>query len=207
MVNRQQMNRADRRCIVTGENMPKDALLRFVVGPEGSVQLDAAEKLPGRGLWLRADRDIIDLACAKGAFSRAAKAKVGVPEDLAGSVEKLLRRRCLDLIGMARRAGEFVGGYEKVKAFLDSGRAGLLLEASDAGRQKLRARSIETAVAFCFNSAELGEAAGRDKLVHAAIAKGKLADRIFCEAARLSCVMLSPPEDHDGESQTTRHVN
>ena len=142
--------------------MPKDALLRFVVGPEGSVLLDAAEKLPGRGLWLSADRDIIDLACAKGAFSRAAKAKVDVPDDLAGSVEKLLRRRCLDLIGMARRAGQFVGGYEKVKAFLDAGNAGVLLEATDAGRQKLRTRSIETAVIDCFDSAELGEAAGRD---------------------------------------------
>ena len=46
----------ERRCIATGEVQPKHGLIRFVVGPEGQVVPDLSEKLPGRGIWVAADR-------------------------------------------------------------------------------------------------------------------------------------------------------
>ena len=95
-----------RKCIATGALRPKDEMLRFVVGPDGSLVPDLDGCLPGRGLWLSAERDMVNTACAKGLFARAARRKVGLPENLADRLDSLMVRRCLDLIGLARRAGE-----------------------------------------------------------------------------------------------------
>ncbi len=100
-------------------------------------------RLPGRGLWLTPRRDIVDSAVAKRLFARAARRPVVVPAGLADRVEALLARRCVDLIGLARRAGQAVAGFAKVEAALDKGEAAVLVEAADgaAGRaRQARAR-------------------------------------------------------------------
>jgi predicted RNA-binding protein YlxR (DUF448 family) len=82
----------ERRCIVTGEVQRRNGLIRFVVSPDGQIAPDILEKLPGRGIWVSADRDAIEKAVKKNLFARAAKAKVTVPEDLADRVEAGLAR-------------------------------------------------------------------------------------------------------------------
>jgi predicted RNA-binding protein YlxR (DUF448 family)/ribosomal protein L30E len=180
-----------RRCIVTGQSLPREDLLRFVVAPDGAVVPDLDEKLPGRGLWLRAERDILRTACAKGAFSKAARRETKLPDDLAAQVERLLRRRCLDLIGLARRSGALTAGFEKVRAFLASEDAGALIAASDGaadGRAKIRALAPEMPMVDALTAEELGAAIGREHIVHAVVAKGRLAERLLHEARRLTGV-------------------
>ena len=182
-------DQAERRCIVSGDSLPKDALIRFVVAPDGRVVPDLEEKLPGRGLWLRARSDMIRTACAKGAFSKAARRETRAPNDLAEAVERLLRRRCLEFIGLARRSGALVVGFEAVRAFLSEEAAGALLAASDGaadGRAKIRALAPGVPLVDQFAAAELGAAVGRDHIVHGAVAKGRLAERIVREASRLA---------------------
>ncbi|MCH7833119.1 MAG: RNA-binding protein, partial [Proteobacteria bacterium] len=128
-----------RKCIATGALRPKDEMLRFVVGPDGSLVPDLDGCLPGRGLWLSAERDMVNTACAKGLFSRAARHRVKVSADLADQLEGLMVRRCLDLLGLARRAGEAVAGFEKARAWLREGKGGVILQARDGatdGRKK-----------------------------------------------------------------------
>ena len=79
----------ERRDIVSGQVMGEAALVRFVAGPGGLVVPDLARKLPGRGLWVAADRASVETAVKRGAFSRAAKAKLSAPADLADQVETL----------------------------------------------------------------------------------------------------------------------
>ena len=95
----------ERRCIVTGETQPKAGLIRFVAGPDGQVVPDLAEKLPGRGFWVVADRAALDKAAAKGLFSRGAKAQVSAPPDLLEMIETGLARRVTDTLSLARKAG------------------------------------------------------------------------------------------------------
>ena len=47
-----------RRCLATGETLPKSSLIRFVVAPGDAAVPDLAERLPGRGLWISARRDV-----------------------------------------------------------------------------------------------------------------------------------------------------
>ncbi len=182
-----------RRCIASHQERESAEMLRFVVDPDGRIVVDVDGKLPGRGFWLSADRDMLHTACAKNLFARAARAKVEVPEDLAERVEKQLVRRCLDHLGLARRAGQAIAGFEKVEAWLKAGKGvGLLLAASDGsaqGREKIKAlaRAVATRAALvdCLDSAELGDAFGREKAVHAVLAKGRLAEKLLVDAGRL----------------------
>jgi len=186
----------ERRCIASGEVRPKDELVRFVVAPDGTLVPDPAARLPGRGLWLSPRRDMIEKACARNLFAKAARASIRLPDDLLEQTERALRRRCLDLIGLARRAGEAVAGYEKVKGRLATGPAGLLIQATDAaddGRRKVaalaKARNPDLPVVALFDAEELGRALGRSATVHVLLLPGRLADRLKAEVGRLAVMV------------------
>ncbi|WP_299844199.1 RNA-binding protein [uncultured Jannaschia sp.] len=177
----------ERRCIVTGETGPKAGLVRFVVGPEDMIYPDVTGKLPGRGIYVSADRGVLEKAVGKRMFSRGAKKQVHVPEDLADQVEAGLLKRLQDAIAIARKAGRAIAGYEKVKAMLDREEAQVLLQAADGserGKGKLSTPQGGRWIGF-LTADELGQAFGRDRVIHAAVASGTLARRIVEEAARL----------------------
>lgn len=178
-----------RRCLATGRVCPRAALLRFVVGPAGEIVTDVAARLPGRGLWLTPRRDIVEQAVAKRLFARAARRSVAVPPGLADRVEALLVERCRELIGLARRAGGAVGGFEKVREAVAGGQTSLLLFALDGApdaRRKLGALGQGLPLARVLTAAELGAAFGRDHVVHAALGRGPLSARVLAEATRIA---------------------
>ncbi len=164
-------------------------LVRFVVGPDSRVVPDVAGNLPGRGLWLTASREVVGIAIAKGRFAKAARGPTVSEADLADQVGRLLARRCLDLVGLARRAGQAVTGFEKVRTCLRQNDAAVLLAASDGagdGRAKLSGLAGTIPEIAVFSRAELSSALGRENVVHAALRPGGLAKKITMEAARLA---------------------
>jgi len=183
----------ERRCIVTGEVMPDSRLVRFVAAPDGQVVPDVAAKLPGRGLWVTATRKAVTQAVEKKLFARAAKANVTAAADLAERTEKALVTRMLGDLGIARRSGALVLGFDNVLRALDSARpANVLIEAIDGsgdGKRKLynaaHARGLKPQVLECLTSAELGLALGRENVIHAAVQPGGLAERLTFDAERL----------------------
>ncbi len=177
-----------RRCIVSATVRPRQHLVRFVISPEGQIVPDVAQRLPGRGFWLSADRDMIDRACAKKVFAKAARAQVAVPGTLADDVERLLVHRCQELIGLARRARQAVCGYVQTREWLERGAAAVLLAARDGSedqRRKMRGPAGAIAVVDALSGDELGAAFGRDHVVHGVLAPGKLASSLLHEARRL----------------------
>ncbi|HEY0053038.1 MAG TPA: RNA-binding protein [Caulobacteraceae bacterium] len=183
----------ERRDIVSGEVRPEAGLIRFVVGPGASVVPDLARKLPGRGLWVAADRTSVETAVKKGLFSRAAKTKVSADAGLADLIADLLDRRCLEQLGLARREGVLISGFEKTAAAVRSGRAAWLIEASDGaedGRRKLLALAAHAKPAPAIWGAasveRLSLALGLENAVHAALLAGGRASRFSAEAGRLA---------------------
>jgi len=178
-----------RRCIVTREVLPKESLIRFVIGPAGDLVPDISGKLPGRGLWVKAERAVLAKAVAKNLFAKAARQSVNVPADLVDRTVALLSQRCLDLIGLAQRAGQAICGFEKVRDALRNRRVGIVLAAADGaadGRGKLKALAGALPILALFTGAELSASLGRGNVVHAAMAPGRLAERLIAESARLT---------------------
>jgi predicted RNA-binding protein YlxR (DUF448 family) len=183
----------ERRCIVTGEILPDEKRVRFVVGPDSQIVPDIEETLPGRGIWVKAERAAVEKAVAKNLFSRAAKADVKADADLVDRVERLLVRRMTGDLGLARKSGALVFGFDNVdRALSERVPPAVLIEASDGaadGRRKLRNASFNQGVKAhlieVLSSAELALALGRENVIHAAVKPGRLAERLILEAARL----------------------
>jgi predicted RNA-binding protein YlxR (DUF448 family) len=179
----------ERKCIASGESQPKAGLVRFCVGPEGQIVPDILGRLPGRGIYVAADRDLIDKAAKKGLFVRAARQPVKVPDGLSDLVEQLLLHRVVELLSMARKAGDAVMGYEKVKDWLAKGQAATLIQASDGserGKTKLHAPEGKGGFIGVLTAGEMGLSFGRERAIHAALAAGGLRTRVVLEAARLA---------------------
>jgi predicted RNA-binding protein YlxR (DUF448 family)/ribosomal protein L7Ae-like RNA K-turn-binding protein len=197
-----------RRCIVTRERLAKEAMIRFVIGPDRSVVPDVAARLPGRGIWLSARADVIETARAKGGFARAARGPVIVPPDLAGIVRIGLLRRITELLGLARRAGQAIAGFEKAQATVRAGRAGLLVQAADGSAEEC-ARFQSGApdglrIIAPLDAAALGAVFGRDRVVHVAVMPGRLADTIANETARLAGLTNKATGGNAGQTRRLR---
>ncbi len=189
----------DRFCAVSRERLPKSDMIRFVRSPEGLVLADLAGRLPGRGVWIRADRALVTLAIRKGVFARGLRDAVSVPQDLPDQVEGLLVRRCVDLIGLARKAGQAVCGMDQVRDALRKEPPGILLEALDGGedgRMKVyflaKALYSGVKVAGALSAAELGMAFGREHVVHGLVRRGAIAENWMAAYRRLSGFRPAP---------------
>lgn len=177
-----------RTCVVTRQSADKAELVRFVVGPDVTIVPDVACKLPGRGIYVSPDRETLEKAVSKGHFNRAAKGQVTVARDLADTVADLIRNRLIQSLALARKAGQAIAGFEKVKALLVSGDAVALFQASDGSegmKSKLRPPQGPDSYVECLSSTDLGVAFGRDTVIHAALTTGGIANLCLLDARRL----------------------
>lgn len=179
----------ERMCIVTREVMDEAQLIRLVRGPDGGVVPDLNRKLPGRGVWVGLSRARVAEAVKRKAFVRGLGEGSAAAEDLPDQIGGLLRKAALAYISLAKKAGEAVAGAVKVEEMLAAGRARLVIHAREAaqnGRQKidnLSGTGVET-MGF-FTSSELDLAFGRTNVIHAAVAKGGLAEKLLQAARRM----------------------
>ncbi|MGR3494763.1 RNA-binding protein [Citreimonas sp.] len=192
----------ERKCIATGTVAPQSALVRFVEAPDGGIVPDVAGKLPGRGIYVVPDRAALERAAGKGLFARALKRPAKAPDDLPDLVERLLVRRVVDLISLARKSGGAVTGYEKVKDWLQKEEARVLIQAEDGstrGKSKLSTPYGGDYIGW-LTAEELGLAFGRQSVIHAALGAGGLARRVVEDAQRLKGVRIGRSDADRGGS-------
>lgn len=199
-----------RKCLVTGEIYSSSELIRFVCAPTGQIIPDVAAKLPGRGCWVLADRKVLEKAIDQKrlkrfgyqAFSGAKQKKtegllagemvtgndkISVAEDLLEQVEVLLKKRCLDHLSLANRAGLVISGFEKVRSTLKSGKTNVLITASDGadnGRSKICQGLDNLQVFDMFCRDDLSKATGQENSVHIAVLSGGLRKSLLREISR-----------------------
>ncbi len=195
----------ERQCAVTRRRLPQDRLLRFALSPSGEVTPDILGRLPGRGVWLTASREAVEAAGRQKAFARGFGEAVRVPERLEAAVEALLLRRCLDLIGLARKAGQAVSGFGPVRDALRKGPPAMLIEAADGapdGRKKVhalaRALHGEITVAGALSAQEMGQAFGRESVVHGLLQPGAIAKSFTAVYQRLLGFRPAPESEWFG---------
>lgn len=179
-----------RRCVVTRERLVKERMIRFVISPDRILVPDLAARLPGRGIWLSARRDVLQAASSRGAFAKAARGPVNVPPELSTVLQEALARRFGELLGLARRAGQAVCGFQKAREILVSGRVGVAIEARDGSPEEiarfLGGHAAHIPVVQPLDAATLGAIFGRDHVVHVVVTKGRLAEKLADEASRLA---------------------
>ncbi|CAN7544987.1 putative RNA-binding protein YlxR (DUF448 family) [Rhizobium tibeticum] len=187
-----------RMCIVTRESGSPDELIRFVAAPDGTVVADLKRQLPGRGCWVKIDRSLVDKAVAKKLFARALKADVKAAADLGQTVETLLEQQLMQMMNMARKAGQFVTGSAKVDAAVRSGAAIAVFHATNAAEDGVRkidqARKawhlgMETEEEIpsyrLFSESEMEGLMGQNAFIHAAVLAGQAGEGVVKRAKML----------------------
>jgi len=183
-----------RRCAVLRAQRSKDDLIRFVLGPDGTIVPDLKEKLPGRGVWLTAAHETVAEAVKRKAFGRALKTDAKTPDTLADQVGQLLTEAALGVLSMANKAGSVVFGHSKVEDALSKGRVVALIHASDAaddGCRKLDGKALSATggqgipAIRAFTADELGLASGRANVIHAALIQSGAARKFLAAASRV----------------------
>lgn len=185
-----------RLCAVTREETAVEDLIRFVLGPDGSIAPDITGKLGGRGVHVTATRAAVVAAAQRNVFAKSLKTSVKVDLALADRVDQALLDRLRQALSFAAKAGLVTSGYVKVDTALDAGRVAMLVQASDAsddGTARLRTkfegiardRGRHAPVVRHFTSAELSMALGRTNVVHAALSEGGQTSALLRESHRL----------------------
>ncbi|MBI1403849.1 MAG: DUF448 domain-containing protein [Porphyrobacter sp.] len=205
-----------RRCILSGENAPRDALVRLAISPDGLVLPDPAGKAPGRGAWIGVSRAALETALADGHLKRALMrafkgAPLSIPDDLATRIEAALARHLGERLGLELRSGNIVLGSARIEEQARAGRLGALLHARDAsedGRRKLDQAwrvgreaegSGDRGILLPLDRNALSVALGRDNVVHLGVAGHpgdmRAATRVLQAVSRLSRYLAgdSPP--------------
>lgn len=185
-----------RSCIVSRLAMPADQMIRFVLDPEGRVVPDLRRRLPGRGVWVTARREMIAAAERKKLFSRAFRGEAKVDPGLDGFVDRLLEDQALQALSFARKAGEIVTGFAKTEAAIAKGGVVALVQAAEAagdGREKIDAalrrrfgRADTVPILRMFQSRQLDLALGRSNVIHAALLAGRASGNVLERVAALA---------------------
>ncbi|MBR1903627.1 MAG: DUF448 domain-containing protein [Alphaproteobacteria bacterium] len=172
-----------RKCILTGQILPKAELLRFVLLKDGHLVPDFNKKLEGRGIYISNSLRLLQGLTVKSPLNKILHTNVIIDADLPQMVEKILYHRGLEAINLARKAGDLVLGFEQVKEMLKKGKVAFVIEAKDAGGdggQKMTAMTAaaETEKFNVYDIAALSKALDRENTVYLAVKTGKAAPMV-----------------------------
>lgn len=188
---------AERTCVVTRTVLPPDDMIRFVAGPDDRVVPDMKRNLPGRGVWVTAQKGLVEEAVRKNLFSRGLKISVKQDENLPDLVDGLLEQQALGALGFAKKAGECLTGAGKVEESIRRGKALFALHAVDGSSDGLRKLS-QAAFAVArdggpkieiwrvFTAEQMSLALGATNVIHAGLTKGGAAQNCLHHVARLA---------------------
>ncbi len=189
-------------CIMSGMAMETERMLRFVVGPENTLYADFAENLPGdRVFWCNLYGPTLRQALETNPFGT----DIIIPDGMEDTIEKGLRYQALTMVSMARKAGHLYTGAEKTEQLIKSGKAAIYLTGSgkDADtRMKLTfLAGDKVRVIDLFSSEEISQASGMNKVFHAALLRGTLAERFFATVRRMNLFRQQGQADNQPTKQ------
>lgn len=182
-----------RTCVGCRKSIDQDLLVRYVLNPQGEVVVDYRNKLPGRGVYTCFEFECIEAAVKRGQLRRSLRGgDAPSADDFWQVLHAQAQCRALDLIGMARKAGQVISGTRQVLSELQAGKEfGLLVRAADlspAIAEKVDKAACRYAVPCfsVFSKELLGSLLGKSERGVVALKYGSLAVAIMNELERLN---------------------
>ncbi len=170
-----------RKCVASGKITDKSELLRFVVLKDGRMVPDFNKKLNGRGFYISNSKAMLEGLVIKHSFNKVLHKKVILAEDMPQIVENILAKKGLDALNLARKSGDLILGFEKVKEAIVKGKTAFVIEATDAGadgKQKIAELSENLEKFMLYDTQSLSTAFNRDNTVYLAVKKGPMASMV-----------------------------
>ena len=176
-----------RKCILTGEIKPKSELLRFTVLRNGDFVPDFNKKLGGKGVYVSNSKSLLDGIKKDVRIGKILHKPVNTNPELPELVEKILAAKGLEALNLARKSGNLILGFEKIKEQILKNKVAFIIEATDAGADGAKkmselCRDIEQLKIY--DSATLETAFNRETVVYAAILKSEVCNMVYTNLKR-----------------------
>ena len=82
-----------RKCVATGDMLPKKEMIRVVRSKEGEVSVDITGKKPGRGAYVSKSEQAVDIARKKNVLGYQLDVKI--PDEIYDELLTLIRRESI----------------------------------------------------------------------------------------------------------------
>lgn len=82
-----------RKCVATGEMLPKKSMIRVVRSKEGEVSVDVTGKKSGRGAYVSKSEQAVEIARKKNVLGHQLEAQV--PEEVYEELLRVIRRETI----------------------------------------------------------------------------------------------------------------
>ncbi|MEE6207990.1 MAG: hypothetical protein VZR95_08055, partial [Alphaproteobacteria bacterium] len=135
-----------------------------------------------KGVYLSNSKTLLTgLTLKKNPLNKILHTNVIIAPELPQMVDQILAKKCLDAVNLARKAGDLILGFEKVKDIITKGKAAFVIEATDAGddgKQKIATIAKDLEKFSLYDVATLSEALNRENTVYFAVAKSQISDMV-----------------------------
>lgn len=181
-----------RTCISCRETTEKKQLVRYVLDPQSRVLVDYRQKLPGRGVYTCFSHSCIEMAVKRQGFKRGFKHDC-YPVDtkeLNGQLRLAVEQKIINLIGMARKAGEVSSGSNAVIDLLKKPQLPALVLVTEDISASIGDKICSLADrknihhVRMFSKMKIGHLLGKDERSAIAFEKGALASTLKFELQR-----------------------
>ena len=171
-----------RKCILSGETKPKSELLRFVVLEKGRLVPDFDKKLSGKGIYLSNSKHVIETVVNSPKINKIFHKQVKAELNLPDIIEKILADKGLSALNLARKSGNLVLGFEKIKEQIIKDKVAFVIEATDAGsdgKKKMSELGAKIEILSIYNSAAFEKAFNREMVVYLAVLKSEVSAMVY----------------------------
>ena len=122
----------NKKIFLNSSSINKDDFIKICLSPDNKLIPDLCDKLPGKSVWLPADKAlIVDILKKNDLKTYFGVSKIYSP-DLVSIIEMILRKKILSSISMTKKSGVLAIGLDAIKAKLIQNRHSLIIVALGA---------------------------------------------------------------------------
>ena len=162
----------NKKIFLDRDDLSEDDFIKFSMSPDNALVPDLYNNLPGRSVWLPANKSMITDILKK----EELKTYFGIPNILTSNfsilIEKILKRKILNSVSLTKKAGYLVMGIDAIKAQLLDKKHCLVITAK--GAKSLPKHSIfsdKSVLCFenFFDQKDLEKSTGKNKVKYVGI--------------------------------------
>ena len=172
-------------CHITKKLCPSSLMIRFVLTSSNILTLDLYHEFDGKEFYVIASKkELENLAL----HYNEKCGKTFQKENIVSKIDNILSKRIISLIGLARKAGKVIIGYEKIQRSLSFNKIELLLQTKDGSKNRkedlLLPKSQKSRI-DCLNRQELGVPFGKDSVANVGFLKSGFTNPLIFDTSRL----------------------
>ena len=122
----------NKKIFLNSSSINKDDFIKICLSPDNKLIPDLRDNLPGKSVWLPADKTLIDDILRKGDLKTYFGVSKIFSPDLISIIEVILRKKILSSISMAKKSGVLAIGLDAIKTQLIQKRHCLIIVARGA---------------------------------------------------------------------------